>query len=95
MSSQKELLKSTVGLTYVKAQFLSELSHLTVFLQMAAVGANAKQRVARAYEEKTNRFLDGRDSKNTKDHWRGFSTRNAYMVNIKNLIRFKMVYTSK
>ena len=29
-----------------------------------------------------------------KDHWRGFSTRNAHMVNIVNLIRFRMVYTS-
>ena len=30
----------------------------------------------------------------TKDHWRGFSTRNAHMVHIVNLIRLKMVYTS-
>ena len=29
-----------------------------------------------------------------KDHWRGFSTRNAHMVHIVNLIRLKMVYTS-
>ena len=29
-----------------------------------------------------------------KDHWRGFSTRNAHMVHIVNLIRFKMMYTS-
>ena len=29
-----------------------------------------------------------------KDHWWGFSTRNAHMVHIVNLIRFKMVYTS-
>ena len=29
-----------------------------------------------------------------KDHWRGFSTRNAHMVHIVNYIRFKMVYTS-
>ena len=29
-----------------------------------------------------------------KDHWRGFSTRNAHMVHIDNLIRLKMVYTS-
>ena len=30
-----------------------------------------------------------------KDHWRGFSTRNAHMVNIANSIRFKMVYAFK
>ena len=30
-----------------------------------------------------------------KDHWRGFNTRNAHMVHIVNLIRFKMVYTSQ
>ena len=29
-----------------------------------------------------------------KDHWRGFSTRNAHMVHIVNLFRLKMVYTS-
>ena len=29
-----------------------------------------------------------------KNHWRGFSTRNAHMVHIVNLIRLKMVYTS-
>ena len=29
-----------------------------------------------------------------KVHWRGFNTRNAHMVHIVNLIRFKMVYTS-
>ena len=29
-----------------------------------------------------------------KDHWYGFSTRNAHMVHIVNLIGFKMVYTS-
>ena len=29
-----------------------------------------------------------------KDHWRGFNIRNAHMVHIVNLIRFKMVYTS-
>ena len=29
-----------------------------------------------------------------KDHWRGFSTQNAHMVHVVNLIRFKMVYTS-
>ena len=29
-----------------------------------------------------------------KDHWRGFSTRNAHMVHIVNLIRLKMVLTS-
>ena len=29
-----------------------------------------------------------------EDHWRGFSTRNAHMVHIVNLIRLKMVYTS-
>ena len=30
-----------------------------------------------------------------KDHWRGFSTRNAHMAHIVNLIRLKMVYTSQ
>ena len=30
-----------------------------------------------------------------KDHWRGFSTRNAHMVHIVYEIRIKMVYTSK
>ena len=30
-----------------------------------------------------------------KDHWRGFSTRNAHMVHIVNYIRIKMVYTDK
>ena len=30
-----------------------------------------------------------------KDHWRGFSTRNAHMVHIVNLIRLKMVYASQ
>ena len=29
-----------------------------------------------------------------KDHWRWLSTRNAHLVHIVNLIRFKMVYTS-
>ena len=29
-----------------------------------------------------------------KDHWRGFSTRNAHIVRIVNSIRLKMVYTS-
>ena len=30
----------------------------------------------------------------SKDHWQGFSTRNAHMVHIVNLFRLKMVYTS-
>ena len=29
-----------------------------------------------------------------KDHWWGFSTRNAHMVHVVNLIRLKMVYAS-
>ena len=36
-------------------------------LQMAAVVADAKQRVTSASEVEMNKILDGRDSKNTKN----------------------------
>ena len=47
---------------YVTARFLSELSPLFYRLQMAAVVANAEQRVASASEEEINMILNGRDS---------------------------------